>query len=657
MSKVNDDVAVCPECGYDFQQDFPTNVSFNNIYMSEIELIKNKLQSKYEVKGFIGKGGFSTVLKLRDIELDRLCALKILSKDLISDPEMLERFKREARLYAKLDHPNIVQVYDVGFYNKVAYIIMKYIDGVDLKTYIKENSPLALDEIIGISKDIASVLQYMHERGIIHRDIKPANIMIQKRDGKAILTDFGLAKSLETTKFTATGKIMGSPHYLAPEQAKGEPVSKSTDIYSLGITMFEMATGKVPFEGETAVQIVLKHIREEVPKPSKVKPDVLSGLEKIIIKATKRNPSSRYQNAKDLINDLRKLRKEGSPAIELDRKKKRTKSSIFSMFIVLLFIAAGSYYFIEYYGKNNMKSMDSQSKINKVLTVENRKSIDNQDKENINTKIKKNPIIKPEQKTDNKKEKIKDNKKSEKSLGETITEPITNKSFDVIITSNAKADVIIDNKLIGTIPPKKMIKLKKGKHKVIFMKGEGNNIKTIVKDIMVGDTGKPVIINQTFDLYARVKMINAFPWANVYLDKINKSGYLGLTPIKKDIKIREGKHVLIFLNNSYEPYHYNLTVEGGKTIDKIHIKLQEVAVKKIKKTGDGYIKMINASPWGKIFIDGKYFGDTPVRNVKLKAGEHIIKIEHPNYKPFVKKIIIEKDKEFSPIIVNLRLND
>jgi serine/threonine protein kinase len=356
--------------------------------------------------------------------------------------------------------------------------------------------------------------------------------MIQKQDGKAILTDFGLAKSLETTKFTATGKIMGSPHYLAPELAKGELVSKSTDLYSLGITMFEMATGKVPFEGETAVQIVLKHIREDVPKPSKVKPDILPELEKIIIKATKKNPSSRYQNAKELINDLKRLKKKESPTVEIQRRKKGKKSSLFLIFFVLLIISAGSYYFINYYGKRDSKKTADKSKINKVLKKENKKTVDNKSKEIIKEKKEKPSIIKTEKTMENKKEEAGNNKESEDSKNTIIQKMISEKSYSVIITSNAKTDVIIDNKLIGTIPPKKIVKLKKGKHKIIFMKGEGNNIKTIVKDIIIKDSGKPVIINQVFELYAHIKMINAFPWANVYLDKINKSDFLGLTPKK-----------------------------------------------------------------------------------------------------------------------------
>ncbi len=645
-TKVDDDVMICPECGYDFQQDFPTYVSLSNIYMSEIELIKEKIKNKYKVEGYIGKGGFSTVIKLRDIELDRLCALKILSKDLISDPEMLERFKREARLYAKLDHPNIVQVFDVGFYKNVAYIIMKYIDGIDLKTYIKENSPLKLEKIISISKDIASVLKYMHEKGIIHRDIKPANIMIQKYDGKAILTDFGLAKSLETTKFTATGKIMGSPHYLAPEQAKGETVSKATDIYSLGITMFEMATGKVPFEGETAVQIVLKHIREDVPKPSKFKPDIPQELEKIIIKATKKNPQYRYQSSDELLTDLKNFEKQIKES-ELSKKKKHKKGILFYIiFFALLSITAGTYFFINSH-KNNIKKDNIK---NKIGIGEKHIKQKGETKKAVN----RNPIA-PKDKIESKPVKVKGNLKSKTKEIDKKEIPFVKKNlFPVIINSNTKTDVIVDNKLIGTIPPAKTIKLKKGKHKVIFMKGKGNNIKTFVKNIIVKGDNKPLMINQRFDLYMKIKMINAFPWANVYLDKTDKSNYLGLTPIKKEIKIKEGKHKLIFINNKYEPYYYNFDAKGGKTIDKIHIRLKDVALRKkiIKKYG--YIKLINATPWGKIYIDDKYYGDTPARKIKLTEGEHIIKIEHPKYKPFIKKIIISPKNELPPIIVNFK---
>ncbi|MEI6613546.1 MAG: serine/threonine-protein kinase [Chrysiogenales bacterium] len=310
------DARFCVNCGYEFTQTFEPPPDHRDLFQSEIDPIKEKLIEKYQILHFIGKGGFSTVFLLKDKALDRFCALKILSRDHTIDKESVERFKREARLYASLDHPNIVSVYDFGFHNHVAYIIFKYIDGMTLHEYIKRHHPLKQAEIVAIACDLADILCYLHQRGVIHRDVKPDNVMIQSCDRKVILADFGLAKKLNTSTVTSDGKVMGSPHYFSPEQAKGEPVDARSDIYSLGITIYEMISGIVPFKGDTPFEVILKHIHEPIPNPALARPDLHPELHRLIRRCTEKDPRRRFQEALELKAALERI-----PPVEIPEMK------------------------------------------------------------------------------------------------------------------------------------------------------------------------------------------------------------------------------------------------------------------------------------------------------------------------------------------------
>lgn len=637
---VNEDSVDCSKCGFDFKEKDSEVLDLESIYKSELDPLRDKIKEKYDVVGFLGKGGFSTVFKLKDKTLDRFCALKILSKDLLVEKEMVERFKMEARLYAKLEHPNIVQVYDVGFYNNVAYIIMKYIDGIDLKEYIKKYSPIELKNIISISKDISSVLEYMHSKGIVHRDIKPANVMIQESDNRAVLTDFGLAKSLGTTKFTVTGKVMGSPHYLAPEQAKGDPVDSKTDIYSMGITMFEMATGKVPFGGETPIQVVIKHIREQIPKPSTVYMNVHRYLEKIILRATKKTPSERYLSMEGLKKDLEKLEritsKEGEKVKE---RRKRPVRLVISISIVVVAIFAVLYFTGTFF---------SEKKDNIITSIPKKSSI-------IEDKQKK-PTIKREKKKEEKKEIKKKEVKIEPKKTDNVIIPkkkreIKNLKIPVIINSNAKAEIFVNGQSRGTVPPEIKIPLLPGKHKVMFVKSGRGSTKTEIKEIEIKDKTKSLNVDHKFEIYARIERIIASPWGNVFIDGKPR----GMTPIGP-VRVLEGSHIIKIVNPKFEPFVKEITVNGGDVIPVISPKLKKILLKKEKKEEIkfSFIKLIHVSPWGKVYIDGKDFGISPVRNVKLSVGEHTIRVEHPNFKAYTKRIKVEEGKDIQKINIRLK---
>ena len=262
------------------------------------------LINRYEIIMKIGSGGMADVYKAKDHVLNRLVAIKVLKQEYSTDATFVKKFRVEAQSAAGLSHPNIVNVYDVGEDDGVYFIVMELFQGITLKNYIDMKGKLDIREALNISVQIASGLSAAHENRIIHRDIKPQNI-IMSRDGKVKVTDFGIAKVADSTTVTTTAA--GTVHYISPEQARGGYSDERSDIYSLGITMYEMVTGRVPFEGETNVAVALMHIQSEITPPRQLEPSIPVSFEKIILKCTQKKPERRYASARELIADLRKV--------------------------------------------------------------------------------------------------------------------------------------------------------------------------------------------------------------------------------------------------------------------------------------------------------------------------------------------------------------
>ena len=251
-----------------------------------------KINDRYEIIKTIGEGGMANVYLANDLILDRKVAIKVLRGDLSNDEKFIRRFKREALSVSNLSHPNIVEVYDVGEEDGNYYIVMEYIEGKTLKQLLQKRGALTLPEVIDIMSQLTDGLAHAHEAYIIHRDIKPQNIMIED-NGMIKITDFGIAMALNSTQLTQTNSVMGSVHYLPPEQANGKGSTIKSDIYSLGILMYELLTGSVPFKGDTAVEIALKHMKEKIPSIRKQNPTIPQSVENIVIKATAKNPEKR----------------------------------------------------------------------------------------------------------------------------------------------------------------------------------------------------------------------------------------------------------------------------------------------------------------------------------------------------------------------------
>ena len=263
-----------------------------------------KISDRYQIIKSIGEGGMANVYLAYDTILDRNVAVKILRGDLASDEKFVRRFQREALAASSLYNQNIVEVYDVGEDNGMYYIVMEYIDGKHLKTLLKKRGKLTVSEAIDIMMQIASGLSVAHDQYLIHRDIKPQNIMILE-NGLVKITDFGIAMAMNSTQLTQTNSVMGSVHYLPPEQASGKGASLQSDIYSMGILMYELLTGKLPYHGDNAVEIALKHLKEPLPSIREQLPSIPQSVENIIIKATAKNPKNRYADAKEMYEDLK----------------------------------------------------------------------------------------------------------------------------------------------------------------------------------------------------------------------------------------------------------------------------------------------------------------------------------------------------------------
>jgi len=257
---------------------------------------------RYEVLEKIGTGGMSDVYKAKDHKLNRFVAMKVLKQEFGENENFVSKFRIEAQAAAGLMHSNIVNVYDVGEESGIHYIVMELVEGITLKKYIEKKARLTYKEAVSIAIQVSMGIEAAHNNHIIHRDIKPQNIIISK-DGKVKVTDFGIAKA--ATSNTITSNVMGSVHYTSPEQARGGYSDEKSDIYSLGITMFEMLTGRVPFNGETTVAIAIKHIQEEMPSPKEYVPEIPTSVESIVLKCCQKSPDRRYQNMKELISDLK----------------------------------------------------------------------------------------------------------------------------------------------------------------------------------------------------------------------------------------------------------------------------------------------------------------------------------------------------------------
>ncbi len=274
-----------------------------------------RLDGRYEITELIGVGGMANVYKARDIIENRVVAVKILREEFLDNEEFLRRFKNESKAIAVLSHPNIVKVYDVSFSDRMQSIVMEYIDGITLKEYIEQQGALNWKEAVHFTVQILRALQHAHDKGIVHRDVKPQNIMLLS-DGTIKITDFGIARFSRSETKTLTDRAIGSVHYISPEQAQGETTDARTDIYSVGVMLFEMLTGRLPFEAENAISVAMKQIQSAPIRPRSINPAIPEGLEEITMRAMQKDLSQRYQSAAEMLRDIDEFKRNPSVLFE-----------------------------------------------------------------------------------------------------------------------------------------------------------------------------------------------------------------------------------------------------------------------------------------------------------------------------------------------------
>ncbi|MDD2956222.1 MAG: Stk1 family PASTA domain-containing Ser/Thr kinase [Oscillospiraceae bacterium] len=279
--------------------------------------IGKKLDGRYEITELIGVGGMANVYKAHDVMEDRLVAVKILREEYASNSEFLRRFKNESRAISVLNHPNIVKVYDVSFTERVQFIVMELIDGITLKEYIGQQGQVRWKEAVHFTVQTLRALQHAHDKGIVHRDIKPENLMLL-RDGTLKVMDFGIARFSRSQTATITDKAIGSVHYISPEQARGEVTDGKTDLYAVGVILYEMLTGRLPFEADSAVSVAIKQIQSEARRPRQINPDIPEGLEVITLRAMQKDPARRYQSAAEMLRDIEEFKR--NPSISFEYK-------------------------------------------------------------------------------------------------------------------------------------------------------------------------------------------------------------------------------------------------------------------------------------------------------------------------------------------------
>lgn len=283
----------------------------------EDRFIGKRLDGRYEIHDLVGAGGMAYVYRAYDRVEDRWVAIKILKEELSGNSDFLRRFRNESKAIAMLSHPNTVEVYDVSFGDKIQYIVMEFIDGITLKEYIEQEGTIRWNEAVHFTVQILMALELAHSKGIVHRDIKPQNIMLLQ-NGTIKVADFGIARFLQSETMTMTDKAIGSVHYIAPEQARGDYITDKADIYSVGVMLYEMLTGRLPFVADNAVSVALMQLQAKPVMPREINPSIPRGLEQITMRAMEKNPIDRFQSAREMLNDLQEFRRNPNVVFNYD---------------------------------------------------------------------------------------------------------------------------------------------------------------------------------------------------------------------------------------------------------------------------------------------------------------------------------------------------
>ncbi|MGB9720486.1 MAG: protein kinase domain-containing protein [bacterium] len=629
----------------------------------------NRKVRNFEIKELIATGGMAAIYKAVQISLDRIVAIKILHGHLAQDKDFIIRFEREAKAAANLQHENIVNIIDFGRDEEVYFIAMEYVEGKSLKEILNQLKFIPQEIALSIANEISKGLYYAHQKGIVHRDVKPANILIGN-DGSVKIADFGLAQAQDLTSITVTGSIVGTPAYMSPEQAAGKKVDNRSDIFSLGVVVYEMLTGIKPFRGENYSSVINEILTVDPPKPFEANPLISREISTIIEKMLEKDPDKRYQNvneiSEDISNYLRRTRAEVSrkdlgefitaPTQNFQNLLQKRKERHYER---------GIYFMNLGYEKID----DAIGEFEKVLIL---------DPNDSKAKIYLGELKKKKDKTPSvskkpAKQEIKPAKKTAipvfvpvagiialliviftlfKFLPNNTQPPIAPQEITgiaMVISSPVGAEIFFDSDSTGKTTPAMLESLKIGEHQIelrkqgykpMFQKFEikGNdtvnlNI-TLTSEIVRTDSviaSKPPKQKPQEPIegmsYLRVKVE---PWAKIYVD----GKYIETTPIARSLSVNSGNHILRLENPNFKIWQRNIKFAPGKTVD-LNVRLEPL---------EGFLKLI-VKPWADVYVDGKFFETTPIAEpIKLSAGRHTLKLINPLFKPYEETIEIAPNK-------------
>jgi tRNA A-37 threonylcarbamoyl transferase component Bud32 len=557
---------------------------------------------RYKIIKEIGRGAMGTVYQGYDPKIDRVVALKTIRKDRLAESrdvsDLVTRFQKEVRAAGKLVHPNIIVIYDTGEDEETAYVAMEYLEGDTLEGMIRKGIRFSLEKVIDIMDQICDGLEYTHRQGIVHRDLKPSNIMLVKGE-RVKITDFGISKAVgaSTSPLTQAGVFLGTPSYMSPEQIAGNKIDGRADLFSLGIILYQLLTGKKPFVGNTISTLLYNIVNKDPNPPSQIDSSIPSPYDEVIAKALAKNPNKRYQTAKDFLEDLKRVYwAEGgveTPGIETTmtiggemREKfypKRKRYGLLAGFVaLLLLIVLGGVYWM-----HNRRAKPAKGEGVSEVRVGKRVAIPVE-------KEPARPILSPAE-------------EREKAV---VPEP--SPTGEIRISSSPQgAKVFLNGKYSDHDTPTRLSGLSPGKYQ-LTLKKEGYEVWE--GEVTVGTSESLDLSGVTLQEAFGKLNLHVSPWADVYYN----GEKLGTTPLAH-IQLQEGIHRLVLKNPL-------LNIEKGVTVRIVAHELTKRIVD-LTEGIRGKLK-IRVTPWAHVYVDGKPMGTTPLKPLELTVGEHIILVKN-----------------------------
>ena len=569
--------------------------------MSIIDKLKEHFSDKYEIIKLLGKGGFAEVYLARDIRLQRDVAIKVLLSQYAGDEEINERFLREARLYAKLEHPHLIPVYDTGIMENHAYIIMKYIEGQSLKDLHASYGKLPADLMATVIGEMAGALGYIHSKGIIHRDIKPANILVEEKTKKLYLADFGIARSDKGETLTQSGLIIGTPSYISPEQIRGKKVDLRADIYAFGAMLYELASGKPIFSGDSSIEVLYQHVNEPPQPIAEKAPHLPKEIKYIISKCIEKKPENRFQNAAEVLDILenRKTAKISRYLRSLESGRGKSKKVFLFVILFLVLVSVSLFLVNNLFFKKGRETAAGEKKAAVRLTG--------------TVKKEETPTPPPAKEEIDREEAAGKEKQVEKDKQDEIVKQKEKDKKEAAgkkeASSAKKPPVKVEPKKVE----KKKTAVKKDRAKIEKPKPTEKPEKTPPQAV-------PIKIRFTsFPLGADVY------WLDTKLGNTAQAFYKHLPP---------GKYTFRFEIEGYRSAEKVVSIDAQN--DKVHQKFPAY----------GTIS-INCMPFAYVKIDGKDYGSTPLIALKIAAGPHTVELSKVGYKSIIETVEIKTSKHIN----------